>query len=155
LLDPEGEALLDELLGVQVDRQHDVVAGRGRDPAEVLVEDLPLRVHLELASPRAAVEIVFVRRLHARFADDLARAVPLERRVVQLGLGDLAHVAEDVGREVAVRVLAQGSQLVGDPREHLGVLLDVEDLLLRHVLGHRDRLVWQVADAVQAIEDVL
>ena len=99
-----------------------------------------LGVDLEALVALLALQDALVLALDARLADDVARRVVLELRQLHLGVGDLADVAEDVRRDLAVRVLAHGDGRHLDAREQVRVLRDVADGLHRHVDLHDARL---------------
>src|SRR5207302_1088109 len=79
--------------------------------------------------PRGAAQVAVVARLYAGLADDLSGLVPLALQRLQLARGDLPHVAEQVGGERLVRVLAQGSGSGPDAGELDAPLGEVVDLI--------------------------
>ena len=93
----------------------------------------------DLRLPRLPAQVLVVLRLHPDLADLVAGPVELRSRV-ELLLGDLAHVAEDLGRERLVGVVAQEGALDLDSGELRLVLVQVVDLILAHRRLHRDRV---------------
>jgi hypothetical protein len=94
-------------------------------------------------------------RYDAAHAYQVARLVSRERRVLQLGLGDLPQVPEDVRRELAVRIRANRLLDDLDAREQVAVLLHVEGDPLGDAGGDRHRLVDVVQLAVDPVRQHL
>ena len=145
---PALQRLLGQLLGLRVDRQPDVVARDGRllsDPAEVL----PRRVHPVLDQPLRSGQVALVIALDPRHADQVAGLVVGEPGILELLLGHLAEVPEDVRAHGPRRVLAHGHLQDVDAGEIGRVLLDVVRDAPGHVDRDRDRAEDVVAGVVQ------
>ena len=117
---------LERLLHLEVEGEHEVVArhrqlrrslGERRDAAAGGVHDHELRAVL-------AAQHVLVAALDAAASDQVAGPVTRRRERVELAVVDLAGVAEQVGRERAVRVAAQRLDLDVDPGQLVARLLD-------------------------------
>ena len=147
------ERVLRRLLHLGVERRDQSVARLGHAPAGHLpaLLGVPLGVDLDLGDPVAAAQPRVVGPLQAVVADDVTALVALEVPGLELLGRDRADVAQDVGREVAVRVRAQ--VLVADlhTRVRGRVLLDVGPDALADVLLERD----QVDAGDLAVHDVL
>ena len=115
--DAEGKAVLGQSLDVAVDRQDHVVAGDGILDAEVVVQDLALGVDLDLPASGDPVQDLFVRRLDARVADELARVIAGERLLLELRSRDGQHIPEQVRGERPVRIAPDGIDLITHPRK--------------------------------------
>src|SRR6185503_17484609 len=87
------------------------------------------RVDAQAVEPGRAAEVVVERGLDAGLPD-LVPGDDAERLLFQLLLGDLGHVAEELRREAAVRVVAQERVLQRQAAELVLVLLQVRDLTL-------------------------
>jgi hypothetical protein len=146
---PLFERLLGEALDVEVYGQLDVVARHARLLAQ-RAQHPPLGVHLQLLDLRGAPKGVLVGQLHARLPDVVALPVPVGTSGLELHVVDLAHVAEDVGRQPAVGIGPLSELDDVHPRELGGVLAEVEDLVFGHVVDHGHRLVDAVTGIVEA-----
>ena len=129
-------------------RQPHVVALHRAAAAPRTPSTRPLGVDLQLGDAGLAAEGVLVGRLDAGLADLVARLVALLLALRQLLVGDLADVADDVGRHVPERPRHVGPLGLGggvDARILVLMLLDVDDLAAVDVLGDRDRTIRAVA----------
>ena len=152
-------ALLDGYLGGRldppVDGQLDVVARHRRGGAEG-AQHVPPGVDLDLLHSGGPSQVALVLGLYAAEADLITGLVAVVLELGQLGAGDLADVADDVGRRLA-------HVAVGTDRDGRGlaageeglVLLDVEDLLGGDVGGHRDGGVGAVLQVVDGGVELL
>ena len=116
---------------------------------------VPERVDTKLGDARPAVQVAVERRLDPRLPDLVAGLVPCGG-VLQLLLGDLAHIAEQLRRDVPVRVVAEvgGGDL--HARKLVPVLSDVADLGLVHPDFDRDRrqrIALSLVDSVPHLSD--
>ena len=104
-----------------------------------------------------AAQVRVVAPLHPGLADLVAGGVALPLQQLELRGRDLVHVAEHLGREVAVRVVAQVRVGDADARELLGVLVEVVDRRRPlDVLAHdhrRDRVAAARLDPAQHLVD--
>ena len=105
-------------------------------------------VHLELGQPRGAAQVALVALLDAGLADRVTQPVAAPLPLLQLRVGDLTHVPEDVGGQRVVRVGPLGQGKGVDAGEVRPVLLDVDERVLAHPEGDRHRLVRRVLRVV-------
>ncbi len=132
---PEG--LLGGLLNIDVDRQDDILA-RARWLLDDGTGDGALgrngREHAAALARQNVVELL----LDAEGADHVTGAVALRLELLKLLGGDLRHVADDVGRRVAVGV--DPSRLLSHDHAELGEGVElIEVRLLRGVWERRYR----------------
>ena len=155
VLDPVGERLLGDPLRVDVEREHQVVAGDRGLLAEQ-AHDLLVRVDEVLLPALVTLEEPLVLLLQARLADEVVRPVVLEPfRVGDVVRGDLSHPAQDVRGHVPVRVVADGGRHDLDAGELVLVFGEVEADVLVHVVRDRLRLIVVVVRAVEPFADLL
>ena len=111
----------------------------GLNLAEVLAQ-VAERVDAELRRAVLAAQETVVGVLDPRLADAVAALdVAVALLVVELLLADLAHVTDELGTHLLVRVLAQEHLLDVDPREVVAVLEQVADHRPLDVLLDRRR----------------
>ena len=98
-------------------------------------------VDLDPGQPGRAAQVAVVGVLDAVLADLVARLQAPVARFLQLFFGDLADVAEDVGGQRPVRVVADEDPLDLDARKAVLVFLQVVDEVVADVAtqGHRRR----------------
>jgi hypothetical protein len=127
-----GERALADGLQLGVEREAQRVPGDRVDDAE-----LPLgaaeRVDLDPRRAGASAQVAVVLVLDPILADDVAGLEAAIARLLQLLLGDLAGVAEQVGRQGPLRVAADEDPRNLDPWKLGLVLLQVVDELVRDV----------------------
>ena len=113
--------------------------------------DVAARVDRDDLLPRHAAQVLVVLLLDAGLAHQRGRRQSLQRglRLHLLG-GDRSDVAEHLRGDVALRIGADGLLLRRYARELVGVLGDVEDRVLGHVLRDRDGLIGPVLRVVHA-----
>ena len=128
-VDAVHDRLLRRALELRVEREPDRVAGRHGRPQLDRADRPPERVDAELAQAGPSAKLLVERRLDPGLADLVTEQVPLAR--LQLVLGDLAHVAEDVRGKVAERVAAHERVRDRHARK-LGLVLEQ---VVRLVLG--------------------
>ena len=133
------QPVLREALQPDIDGQLDFVARIGLDAAFVkLANDPADRVHLDLAGARLAAQRQVDLAFHTGLADPEAGQAE-HRFVGHIGLGDGAHIAQNMGRRVARRVIAKLAFLNGQTRQFRRVDLDAGDLLPAQILLDRHR----------------
>jgi hypothetical protein len=130
------ERLLRGLLHVEVERQAQLAALLGVLALQrfgEVAEGVDLHARGTVASPQEAV----VLRLDAGLADAVAQLDPVVALVLQLLLGDLAHLPEQMRAHGPVWILAQELALRLNAGEPARALEHVEQQLLTDVLLHR------------------
>ncbi len=111
-----GQGLLGPALETGIDGQEQIVAGT-RSPLSQEAHRLAGHVDLDDAGPGVAVQQALKGELHAVLADPLAPEVATGLPLPQGLLVDLPDVAQDVGRQLAQGILAQGVDVQLDPGE--------------------------------------
>ncbi len=151
---PVVEGLHRRLLVREGDGKHEVVPGHGRGD-HVAVEHVALGVDLHLLHSRTAPEVVLEALFHTGLADHRNAPVAVDAGAALvvlvlgvLGCGDLADIPDDIGRRLAVGVVAHGLGLDHHAGQEGLVLVDGEDGGGTHALGHGHGLVGAVLDAV-------
>src|SRR5918999_1496804 len=129
--DAVGERFLDETLDLEVEREHEIPS-RPALAHQVLVYDFVRRVDDHLFDPGPAAQEAVVHSLNPPLSHDVTRVVawPGLLEVIELELirADLPEIAEDLSRDVALRIDSHGHLVDPDPGEVLGVLLDDENV---------------------------
>ena len=136
--------LLRHALQIEVDGEPQVLARLGKLLSK-LADFLAVAVDDDIARAVHAAQQGVVGLFHAGFSDYVAGLVEVELGAVQVLLGDLAHVADQVGREAVARVEAA---LVVDGLQFgqlVAMGLDEGLLILGNVLLQRDGLVLGLA----------
>ena len=119
-----GERLLAHPLHVEVEREAQLLALLGLDVVEAL-DQVAEGVHAHLGGAVAPAQEAVVRGLDAGLAHAVAERHVGVAGIVELLLGHLADVAEQVGADLAVRVFAQEDRLDVHAAEVLAALPDV------------------------------
>ena len=163
-VDPVLELLLGGLLDVGIQRQHEVVAGGGGLLTE-RADRLSVGVHDVLLRALLTAEVLLVDLLEAAAPHEVVLPVlgepVVELRILVLLALDLAEVAEHVGGELGIvvlarpRVRAHAGRHDADAGELVGMLLQVVRHALGDELGDRLRLVVVVPLVLQGPRDRL
>ena len=120
------EHLVPQLLQAQVDAEEDLLAGLGF-ALQLLREPAPGDVDLDQPPALGSAQAVIQAVLQALLAHEVAQG---QGRVgLHLGLVGLGHVAEHVGEQVPVNILAPGAREDFDPRPAQAATLDQGDVL--------------------------
>jgi hypothetical protein len=149
---PVAEGAIDHFLQPGVDLEHEVAARHRRRRGE-RAHRPPAGVDLDLREPGGAVQVLLVARLEAGLAD-VVRALVVGLRAVGLealdvALADAADVAHDVGKELALRVLAEQPRIDLHTREAVAVRGEARDLLVGE-----PRADGEAADALRLLEEL-
>src|SRR5213078_2143610 len=110
-----------------------------RRPRDDVAYPSSKRVDAQLVEAGGAPQVPVVARFDPRLPNRVAATVPLLAELFQLHGGDLAHVAEHVRSQLAVRVVPQIALYDLHAREVLRPFQDVEGQRLRNVLLDLDR----------------
>jgi hypothetical protein len=133
----ETEALMDEALQVQVQREVQILA-RLAVPTIQLLDLAADRIDLEAAQPGPPAQLLLVDLLDAALADPELRQ--LEQRIAgQLVLRYRPDIPDHVGSELARRVVPEQPGIEGHARQVRPVDRDPGDLGPVQILAHRDR----------------
>ncbi len=123
-----------------VERELQVVAWDRRLRQQLPVRGrLPERVDLDFGQSRLAAEEGVVGVLDSVLSDFVAGLEGLVLGFLELFFVDLADLAEDVGGQGPIRVVADEDPLHRDPREEMLVLLHVVDEVVANVLPQSHR----------------
>ena len=146
------ERLLGHLLQPHVDGEHEVVPGHARTDAFALGDEglavlvhggldaSSLRVDDDLLDAVVPAELLLEARLEPSTADHVAQLVvaAVGFRALELVAADLVHVAEDVGEERAVAIVALRAHLDVHAVEREPVRLDPVEGVARDVTADGD-----------------
>ena len=149
---------LDEVLQVDVDGQHDVVAGDGGEEQVVAFPHDPTQaVDLDDAPAGHAAQVVLEEQFDARLADLVAQCVVLAPRgpaVPVLGVVEGPDPAEEVACEVPVEVAPHRRVHDPDARVLVGTFPEKDQQVLTDVDRHRHVVVEAVGGILERRLDV-
>ena len=139
---------------IQIDREYEVFSGLGGAITQIALH-LTVRVHLQHLTAPFAAQMAFVGRFHADTANPIADLVALINQDVVFVLSDRLGVAQRVGRQHPVGVVAQDVHIHAGARQIEVLLLKTQHLLGLQSIHQRDPITVFARAALSRLIEAL